>query len=71
MTNTKCAENEYNLYTELINNLSQFKITSTAENKRQRQGKRDTNTLTTQQCVIEEETKALGVKLLRHPPSNK
>ena len=50
---------------------SQFKITSTVENKRQRQGKRDANTRTTQRCVIEEETEALGIKPLHRPPSGK
>ena len=32
-------------------------------------GKRDANTKTTLQCVIEEETETLGVKPLRRPPS--
>ena len=31
-------------------------------------GKKDANTKTTQRCVIEEETKVLGVKPLRRPP---
>ena len=33
MTNIKCAENDHKLETELINNLSLFKITSTAKKK--------------------------------------
>ena len=37
----------------------------------QTQGKRDANTRTIQQCVIEEETEALSVKPLRHPSSGK
>ena len=36
-----------------------------------RVGKKDANTKTTQRCVIEEETEALGVKPLRPPPSGK
>ena len=32
-------------------------------------GKKDTNTKTTQRCVIEEETEVLGVKPFRCPPS--
>ena len=39
MTNTKCAENEHKLWTELINNLSQYKITSTTENKGKNKGR--------------------------------
>ena len=31
-------------------------------------GNKDTNTKTTQQCVIEEETETLGVKPLHRPP---
>ena len=38
--------------------------------KGKRVGKKDANTKTTQRCVIEEETKVLGVKSLRHPPSD-
>ena len=37
--------------------------------KVKRVGKEDANTKTTQRCVIEEETKVLGVKPLRRPPS--
>ena len=37
--------------------------------KGKRVGKKDANTKTIQQCVIEEETEVLGVKSLRHPPS--
>ena len=37
--------------------------------KGKRVGKKDANTKTTQQCVIEEETKVFGVKPLHHPPS--
>ena len=38
--------------------------------KGKRVGKKDANTKTTQQCVIEEETKVFGVKPLHHPPSS-
>ena len=38
--------------------------------KGKRVGKKDANTKTTQRCVIEEETKVLGVKSLRRPPSD-
>ena len=38
--------------------------------KGKRVGKKDANTKTTQQCVIEEETEVLGVKPLCHPPSS-
>ena len=31
--------------------------------------KKNANTKTTQQCIIEEETEVLGVKPLRRPPS--
>ena len=37
--------------------------------KAKRVGKKDANTKTTQRCVIEEETKVLGVKPLCRPPS--
>ena len=37
--------------------------------KAKRVGKKDTNTKTTQRCVIEEETEVLGVKPLRRPSS--
>ena len=37
--------------------------------KAKRVGKKDANTKTTQQCVIEEETEVLDVKPLHHPPS--
>ena len=37
--------------------------------KARRVGKKDTNTKTTQRCVIEEETEVFGVKPLCHPPS--
>ena len=37
--------------------------------KAKRVGKKDANTKTTQQCVIEEETEELSVKPLRRPPS--
>ena len=33
-------------------------------------GKKDANTKTTQRCVIEEKTEVLGIKPLRHPPSD-
>ena len=36
--------------------------------KAKRVGKKDANKKTTQQCVIEEETEALGLKPLRRPP---
>ena len=38
--------------------------------KAKRVGKKDANTKTTQQCVIEEETKVLNVKSLCRPPSD-
>ena len=38
--------------------------------KAKRVGKKDANTKTTQQCVIEEETEVLGVKPLCRPPSS-
>ena len=38
--------------------------------KGKRVGKKDANTKTTQQCVIEKETEVLGVKPLCHPPSS-
>ena len=38
--------------------------------KAKRIGKKDANTKTTQRCVIEEETEALNVKPLHHPPSS-
>ena len=38
--------------------------------KTKRVEKKDANTKTTQRCVIEEETEALSVKPLRHPPSS-
>ena len=38
--------------------------------KGKRVRKKDANTKTTQQCVIEEEIEVLGIKPLRHPPSN-
>ena len=37
--------------------------------KAKRVGKKDANTKTAQRCVIEEETKVLSVKPLRHLPS--
>ena len=37
--------------------------------KAKRVGKKDANTKTTQRCVIKDETKVLGVKPLRRPPS--
>ena len=37
--------------------------------KAKRVGKKDVNTKTTQQCVIEEETEVLSVKPLCRPPS--
>ena len=37
--------------------------------KGKRVWKKDANTKTTQQCVIEEETEVLGIKPLRRPPS--
>ena len=37
--------------------------------KGKRVGKKDANTKTIQQCVIEEETEVLGVKSICHPPS--
>ena len=37
--------------------------------KSKRVGKIDTNTKTTQRCVIEEETEVLGIKPLYRPPS--
>ena len=37
--------------------------------KEKRVGEKDANTKTTQRCVIEEETKVLGEKPLRRPPS--
>ena len=39
--------------------------------KSKRVGKKDANTKTTQQCVIEEETEALSVKPLHRPLSGK
>ena len=71
MTNNKCAENEHKLQTELVNNLSQLKSHPQQKIKGKDWGKRDANTRTTQQCVIEEKTEALGVKPLRRPPSSK
>ena len=38
--------------------------------KGKRVGKKDADTKTIQQCVIEEETKVLGVKPIRRPPSD-
>ena len=38
--------------------------------KGKRVGKKDANTKTTQQCVIEEETEDLSVKPLYRPPSS-
>ena len=38
--------------------------------KGKRVRKKDANTKTTQQCVIEEDTKVLGLKPLRRPPSD-
>ena len=38
--------------------------------KAKRVGKKDANIKTTQRCVIEEETKVLGVKPLCRPPSS-
>ena len=35
-----------------------------------RVGKKDANTRTTQQCVIEKEIEVLNIKPLRHPPSS-
>ena len=37
--------------------------------KAKRVGKKDSNTKTTQRCVIKEEIETLGVKPLRRPPS--
>ena len=56
---------------ELENNLSHIKITTTAENKRQRLREERCKYNDNTRCVIEEETEALGVKPLRHPPSDK
>ena len=64
-------EYEHKHITELINNLTPNKITFTIEIKwkrlREERCKHKDNT----QCVIEEETEALGVKSLCHPPSGK
>ena len=57
------------LNTELINNLNQIKSHPQHKLNDKDQGKRDANTRTTKQCVIKEETEALGVKPLRRPPS--
>ena len=64
-------EYEHKHITELINNLNQIKSHSQQKLNGKDQGKRDANTRTTQRCVIKEETKALGVKPLRRPPSGK
>ena len=55
--------------TKLENNLSQFKIATTAESKRQRLREERCKHKDNTRCVIEEETEALGVKPLRRPPS--
>ena len=62
-------EDEYKLNTELIKNLNQ--ITSTAEIKWQRLREERCKNKDNTRCVIEEETEALGVKPLHHPPSGK
>ena len=38
--------------------------------KAKRVGKNDANTMTTQRCVVEEETKVLSVKPHRRPPNS-
>ena len=64
-------KNERKLNTKLIKQSKLNKITSTAEIKwkrlREERCKHKDNT----QCVIEEETEAVGVKPLRRPPSGK
>ena len=53
----------------MINNLSQFKSHPQQKLKGEDREKRNANTRTTQRCVIEEETEALGVTPLCRPPS--
>ena len=62
-------EYEHKLNTELINNPNQIKSHPQQKLNGKDKGKRDANIRTTQRCVIEEETKALIVKPLRHPSS--
>ena len=69
LSNNICAENEHKLITELIKNLNQIKLHPQQKLNGKDYGKRDANTRTTQRCVIEEETEALGLKPLRRPPS--
>ena len=57
-------EYEHKLNTELINNLNQKKITSTAEIKWQRLREERCKHKDNTQCVIEEETETLDVKPL-------
>ena len=47
-----------------------IKITSTAENKRQRLRDERCKQKDNTRCIIEEGTEALGVKPLRRPPSD-
>ena len=64
-------EYEHKHITELINNLRPNKVTFTVEIKWQRLREERCKHKDNTRCVIEEETEALGVKLLRRPPSGK
>ena len=64
-------EYEHKHITELINNLRLDKITFTTKIKWQRFREERCKHKDNTRCVIEEETQALGVKPLRHPPSDK
>ena len=62
---------EYKHITELINNLRPNKITLTVEIKWQRLREERCKHKDNTRYVIEEETEALDIKALRHPPSGK
>ena len=64
-------EYEHKLNIELINNLNQIKSHPQQKLNGKDYGKRDANTRTTQRCVIEEETEALGGKPLCRLPNGK
>ena len=64
-------EYEHKHITELINNLRLDKITFTAKIKWQRFREERCKHKNNTRYVIKEETQALGVKPLHHPPSGK
>ena len=71
LSNYVCAENEHKFNTELIKQSKPNKITITAEIKWQRLREKRCKHKDNTRCVIEEETKAVGIKPLCHPPSGK